>query len=90
MPQVVEQIIEVPKMVEEILDVLVPEIVEQLTKLPKTVSEDGTQQRTAERIADIPVLQGVEELVDVSEVFPTSGFNSVLFSRPMQLPFFPR
>ena len=29
-PQVVEQIIEVPKMAEQILDVLVPEMVEQL------------------------------------------------------------
>ena len=63
MPQVVEQIIKVPKMVKEILDVLVPEMVEQLTKLPKTVFEDGIQQRTAERIADIPVPQDVEELV---------------------------
>ena len=37
------QIIEVPKMAEEILDVLVPEMVEQLVKLPKTVSEDRIQ-----------------------------------------------
>ena len=84
-PQVVEQIIEVPKMVEEILDVLVPEMDEQSVKLPKTVSEDGIQQRTADRIADIPVPQDVEEKVEVSEVFLRTGFNSVLWSRPMKL-----
>ena len=74
-PQVVEQIIEVPKIssqdgilqdaVEQIPDVPVPEMVQQLVNLPKTVSEDGIQQRTVERIADIPVPQVVEELVEV-------------------------
>ena len=65
-------------MVEEILGVLVPEMVEQLVKLPKTVSEDGNQQRTAEHIADIPVPQDVEELVEDSEVFP-QGQDSTAF-----------
>ena len=46
-----------------ILDVPVTEMVKQLMKLPKTVSEDGIQQRTVERIADIPVPQVAEELV---------------------------
>ena len=41
MPQVVEQIIEVPKMTEQILDVLVPKTVEQSVQLPSTVSEGG-------------------------------------------------
>ena len=68
-PQVVEQIIEVPKMAEQILDVLVPEMVEQLVKLPMTESDDRTQQRTAEHIAVIPVPQGVKELVVVFRVF---------------------
>ena len=67
MPQVVEQTIEVPEMAEQILDVLVPETVEQSVTLPSTVSEDRLQERTAERI--IPVLQVVEELVEVSTVF---------------------
>ena len=88
MPQVVEQIIEVPKTAEHILDVLVPETVEQSVKLPSTVSEDRIQERTAERIADIPVPQVVEELVEVSRVFLRTGFNSVLWSRPMKLPIF--
>ena len=47
-PQVVKRTIEVPKMTEQILDVLVPETVEQLVKLPKTISEDKIQQRTVE------------------------------------------
>ena len=52
-PQVVEQVLDVPKMscrdrisqgtVEQILDVVVPGMVEELVKLPKTVSEDGIQ-----------------------------------------------
>ena len=67
-PQVVKRTIEVPKMAEQILDVLVPEMVEQ--KLPETVSDDRIQQRTAEHLADIPVPQDVKELVEVSEVFP--------------------
>ena len=33
-------------------------------KLPTTVSDDGTQQRTEECIADIPVPRTVEELVE--------------------------
>ena len=59
-PLVVEQTIGVPKIsilqgtAEQILDVRVPETMEQLVKLPKTVSQDGIQQRTAERIADLP------------------------------------
>ena len=51
-PQVVKRTIEVPKMAEQILDVLVSET-EQLVKLPKTISEDNIQQRTVEGIADI-------------------------------------
>ena len=77
-PQVVEQIIEVPKMVEQILDVLVLETVGQSVKLPSTVSEDRIQERTAERIADIPVPQVVEELVEVSKVFPSGQESAVL------------
>ena len=79
MPQVVGQVLEVPKIssqdrdlhgtVEQIPDVLVPEMVEQLTKLPKTESDDRTQQRTAECIVNIPVSQGVKELVVVFRVF---------------------
>ena len=89
-PQVVEQIIEVPKMAEEIPDVLVPEMVEQLVKLPKTVSEDRIQQRTAERIVDIPVPQDVEETGGgLQGFFPRTGNNSVLWSRPMKLLIFP-
>ena len=74
-PQVVEQVLEVPKIssrdrilqgtVEQILDVLVPEMVEQLVKLPNTVSQDRIQERTVERIADISVPQVCEELVEV-------------------------
>ena len=67
-PQVVKRTIEVPKMVEQILDFPVPEMVEQ--KLPETVSDDRIQQRTAEHIAVIPVPQDVEKLVVVSRVFP--------------------
>ena len=66
-PQVVKRTIEVPKMAEQILDVLVPEMVEQ--QLPETVSDDRIQQRTAEHIAVIPVPQGVKELVVVFRVF---------------------
>ena len=53
-PQVVGQVLEVPKTasrdqtlqdtVERVVDVPVPEMVEQLVKLPKTVSEDGIQE----------------------------------------------
>ena len=78
MPQVVGQVLEVPKIssqdrdlhgtVEQIPDVLVPEMVEQLVELPKTVSDDRTQQRTAECIVNIPVSQSVVELVEVSRV----------------------
>ena len=67
-PQVVEQIIEVTKMAEQILDVLVLETVEQSVKLPSTISEDRIQERTAQRIVDIPVPQDVEELVEVPTV----------------------
>ena len=83
--QVVEQIIEVPKMAEQILDVLVLETVEQSVKLPSTVSEDRIQERTAERIPGTPIPQVVEELVEVTEVFPRTGSNSVLRSRPLIL-----
>ena len=59
-PQVVEQIIEVPKMAEQILDFLVPEMVEQLAKLSKTTHQDRIQQRTVEHIfAATPVPQAV-------------------------------
>ena len=78
MPQVVGQVLEVPKIssqdrvlhgtVEQIPDVLVPEMVEQLVKLPKTESDDRTQQRTAEHTAVIPVPQDVDELVEVFRV----------------------
>ena len=57
-----------PKMAEQILDVLVPDMVEQLVKLPNTVSQDRIRQRTVEQIVDIPVPQDVEELVEVSRV----------------------
>ena len=65
-PQVVEQIIEVPKMAEQILDVLVLDRVEQLVKLP---NDDGIQQQTAGYITVIPVSQDVKELVVVFKVF---------------------
>ena len=69
-PQVVEQIIEVPKMAEQILDVLVPEMVEQLAKLSKTVPQDRIQQRTVEHIAaDTPVPQDVEEPAEFLKAF---------------------
>ena len=68
-PQVVEQIIEVPKMAEQILDVLVPEMVEQLAKLSKTIHQDRIQQRTVEQIVDASIPQAVEELTEVFMVF---------------------
>ena len=68
-PQVVKRTIEVPKMAEQILDVLVPDTVEQLVKLPKTISEDKIQERTARGMADIPVPQVVKGLEKVSRVF---------------------
>ena len=69
-PQVVEQIIEVPKMAEQILDVLVPEMVEQLAKLSKTIRQDRIQQRTVEHIAaDTPVPQDVEEPAEFFKAF---------------------
>ena len=68
-PQVVEQIIEVPKMAEQILDVLVPDMVEQLVKLPNTVSQDRIRQRTVEQIVDTSDPQVVEKLVVVFRVF---------------------
>ena len=40
-------------------------MVEQLVKLPNTVSLARIEERIVERIADIPVLQVVEELVEV-------------------------
>ena len=67
--QVVEHIIEVPKMAEQILDVPVLESVEQSVKLPSTVSDDRIQQRTAEHITVTSVLQDVKEMVEVSGVF---------------------
>ena len=73
-PQVVEQIIEVPKMAEQILDVLVPEMVEQLVKQPKTVSVDRIQERTAEQAVDILVPQDVEE---PAEFFKASFLDGV-------------
>ena len=89
-PQVVEQIIEVPKMTEQTLDVLMLDMVEQLVKLPNTVSDDRIQQRTAEHIAVIPVPQDVKELVVVFRVSPRTGFNSALWSRPFLLLHLPR
>ena len=65
-PQVVKRMIEVPKMVEQILDALVSDMVEQ--KLPETVSEERIQQRNVEQIVDGPVPQEVEELVEVFKV----------------------
>ena len=53
-PQVVEQTIEVPMLAEQMLDVFVLETTEQPVKLPSTVSEDIIQERTSERIVDIP------------------------------------
>ena len=76
-PQVVEQIIEVPKMAEQILDVLVPEIVEQLAKLSKTILQDRIQQRTVEHVAaDTPDPQDVEEPARVPQGF-LSGQGSI-------------
>ena len=79
MPQVVGQVLEVPKIssqdrdlhgtVEQILGVLVPEMTKQLVEMPETVSRDGVQQRTVEQIVDAPVPQAVEELAEVSKVF---------------------
>ena len=56
-PQVVEQIIEVPKIssqdcilqrtVERVLDVPVPQIIEEVVEVPKIVSQDRIQQRTS-------------------------------------------
>ena len=60
--QVVEQIIEVPKMAEQILNVSVLETEEQSGKLPNNVPQDRIRQRTVELIADILVPQDVEEL----------------------------
>ena len=59
--QIVEQIIGVPEMAGQILDVPVLETVEQSVKLPSTVSDDRIQQRTAEHIVDISVPQDEEE-----------------------------
>ena len=60
--QIVEQIIEVPKMAEQRLDVPVLETVEQSVKLPNTVPQDRIRQRTVELIADILVPHDMEEL----------------------------
>ena len=69
-PQVVEQIIEVPKMAEQILDVLVPEMVEQLAKLSKTNPQDRIKQRTVEHVAaDTSVPQDVEEPAEFLKAF---------------------
>ena len=73
-PQVVEQIVEMPKMAEQILDVLVPEMVEQLMKLSKTVSMGRIQERTAEQTVDILVPQDVEE---PAEFFKASSLDRV-------------
>ena len=62
-PQVVEQIIEVPKMAEQILDVLVPE---NGRAVVETVED---QQRTVEQIVDASIPQAVEELTEVFRVF---------------------
>ena len=75
MPQVFEQIIEVPKMAEQILDVLVSEMVKQLMEEPKTISQGRIQQRTVEHFAaDTPVPQDVEEL---AEFFKDSSLDRV-------------
>ena len=62
MPQVVGQVLEVPKIsnqdrdlhgtVEQILDVLVPEMAKQLVEVPETISPDRIQQRIVEQIVD--------------------------------------
>ena len=41
------------------------QVVGQVTEVPKTVSQDRIQQRSVEQIVDVPVLQVVEELVEV-------------------------
>ena len=79
MPQVVGQVLEVPKIssqdrdlhgtVEQILDVLVPEMAKQLVEVPETISPDRIQQRTVEQIVDASVPQAEEELADVFRVF---------------------
>ena len=86
MPQVGEQIIEVPKMAEQILDVLVPEMVEQLVKQPKTIPQDRIQQRTVEHItADTPVPQDVEGTSRVSSRLSLrTGFNCVSEDRSLK------
>ena len=87
-PQVVEQIIEVPKMAEQILDVLVLETGEQSVKLPSTVSEDRIQERTAERIAD-KFRRLSRSWWRSPGFFPRTGVNSALWSRSMKLLIFP-
>ena len=42
----------------QILDVPVAPLVEQSREVPKMVSQDSTQQRTAEQIVDWPVFMG--------------------------------
>ena len=79
MPQVVGQVLEVPKIssqdrdlhgtVEQILDVLVPEMAKQLVEVPETISPDRIQQRSVEQIVDASVPQAVEELAEVFRVF---------------------
>ena len=88
MPQVVEQIIEAPKVADQILDVLVLKTVEQSVKLPNTVSEDRIQERTAERIVDIPVPQDVEELVEVSKVFAQDRVKQRFVEQTIETPVF--
>ena len=94
-PRAVEQVTEVPKTssrdrtlqctAEQIFDVLVPEMAKQLMEVPETVSQDRIQQGTVEQIVDAPVPQAVEELAEIFRVSPRTGFNSVLWSRPLRL-----
>ena len=72
-PQVVEQLLIVPKISSQtescsvpwnrFLAVPVPRMIEQFVEVPKTVSQDRIQQRTLEQISDTPVPQVVEEQV---------------------------
>ena len=86
-PQVVEQLIVVPKIPSQtesrsvpwnrFLAVPVPRMIEQLVEVPKFVSQDRIRQRTLEQISDTPVPQVVEELVGLHSFLP--GWGSASF-----------
>ena len=96
MPQVVEQVLEVPKnasqdrnlqgTVEQIIDDPVLEKAEQLVEVPKTVLQDRIQQRTMEQIVDDRVPQAVEELAEVSRVFSQDRIQQRLVVQTIDTP----